>query len=388
MKKLISLVFITLVAALALSLLSCGNNAGNGSADPTPPQEDEHTHAFDKMRVDDSYLKSVADCSKPAAYFYSCACGEAGTKAFLNGSALGHIFDEKNIDVKYLKSAASCQHPAVYYYSCKCGAVGENSFEYGDIAAHEYGKFIDAKYCKTEATCMAVGVYYYSCACGATNGELFHGTALGDHVYDQQVVKDKYLCSPANGNTAALYYYSCKCGDAGTDVFKYASTTPTGWTAISKTVYGIVQGGCIRFEAKDSSMVKLNFDFAQSFTAVSTNGTWYKISMGGSDYGYVRCSHVTDNKGTVTFTDASSKYTDAVVLDGKSGVYLQTDMIGSSSVFVTYEASHDGYISVLAINQTGDWVKVRFNGYDSNGAYHEAKTVFYCQTKDLFLRPW
>lgn len=388
MKKLILFAAFVLVTAMTLSLLSCGNGENGNSDTPQPPAE-EHTHVFDVRRVGDTYLKSVADCTNPASYFYSCTCGEAGTKAFLEGKALEHSFDVKSTDAKYLKSAASCQSPAVYYYSCLCGAVSEASFEHGDIASHEYNqKNTDEKYCKTPATCMAAGLYYYSCKCGATNGELFHGTSLGKHVYDQQVVKDKYLCSPANSNTAALYYYSCKCGDAGTEVFKHASASPAGWTSVSKTVYGIVQGGCIRFEAKDSAMVKLIFDFGQAFSAVSTNGTWYKISMGGSDYGYVRCSHVTDKKGTVTFTDVSMKYTDAVVPDGKTGVYLQTDMIGTSSIFVTYEASHNGYISVLEMNQTGDWVKVRFHGYDSNGGYHEAKTVFYCQTKDLFLRPW
>ena len=41
------------------------------------------------------------------------------------------------------------------------------------------------------------------------------------HVFDQQVVSDAYLASPATADSPALYYYSCTCGEKGTETFPY-----------------------------------------------------------------------------------------------------------------------------------------------------------------------
>ena len=41
------------------------------------------------------------------------------------------------------------------------------------------------------------------------------------HVFDQQVVSDAYLASPATADSPALYYYSCTCGEKGTETFSY-----------------------------------------------------------------------------------------------------------------------------------------------------------------------
>ena len=41
------------------------------------------------------------------------------------------------------------------------------------------------------------------------------------HVFDQQVVSDDYLASPATADSPALYYYSCTCGEKGTETFPY-----------------------------------------------------------------------------------------------------------------------------------------------------------------------
>ena len=156
-----------------------------------------HTHNFNQKNTNEKYLKSAATCTEKAVYYYSCSCGEKGTKTFESGDleahtyrttwsknsskhwhecsacgnkkdeaahtpgaaatettpqtctvcgyvikeATGHIhsYTEKNTDVKYLKSAATCTEKAVYYYSCSCGEKGTETFESGDVLAHSWG---------------------------------------------------------------------------------------------------------------------------------------------------------------------------------------------------------------------------------------------------------
>ena len=47
-------------------------------------------HTYDQKVVSDTYLVSAADCTTPAEYYYSCACGAAGTESFTEGTAKGH----------------------------------------------------------------------------------------------------------------------------------------------------------------------------------------------------------------------------------------------------------------------------------------------------------
>lgn len=46
-----------------------------------------------------------------------------------------------------------------------------------------------------------------------------------NHIYDQEVVADKYLATAATCNTPAFYYHSCVCGAKGTTVFSYGEAT-------------------------------------------------------------------------------------------------------------------------------------------------------------------
>ena len=62
------------------------------------------------------------------------ACG------YVIKEATGHVhsYTEKNTDAKYLKSAATCTAKAVYYYSCSCGEKGTKTFESGETLAHTW----------------------------------------------------------------------------------------------------------------------------------------------------------------------------------------------------------------------------------------------------------
>lgn len=75
---------------------------------------------------------------------------------------LPHTFTRKNTSSKYLKSAADCTHPAVYYYSCfECGEKGTQTFESGEPLGHNYvGVY-------TKPTRKSNGFTTYTCSrCG------------------------------------------------------------------------------------------------------------------------------------------------------------------------------------------------------------------------------
>lgn len=80
MKKCFLLV-VLLLLSLLLFLSACdgtGNNTPDGA----------HTHDYTVKNTDSRYLKSEATVTSPAAYYYSCACGDIGSIGFFHGEAL------------------------------------------------------------------------------------------------------------------------------------------------------------------------------------------------------------------------------------------------------------------------------------------------------------
>lgn len=53
---------------------------------------------------------------------------------------LPHKYDREIASDVYRKSIATCTTPAEYYYSCVCGRSGLTSFYYGDVLPHTYSK--------------------------------------------------------------------------------------------------------------------------------------------------------------------------------------------------------------------------------------------------------
>ena len=86
---------------------------------------------------------------------------------------------------------------------------------------HVYDKeVVEDKYLKSNATTESAAVYYKSCECGEFDKELSetfeHGDKLTEehkHAYDQEVVDSKYLKSNATCTERAVYYKSCSCGE-------------------------------------------------------------------------------------------------------------------------------------------------------------------------------
>ena len=56
--------------------------------------KNKHTHAFTAETATNEYLCSKATCTEKARYYYSCECGEKGTKTFEYGKPLGHEYSD------------------------------------------------------------------------------------------------------------------------------------------------------------------------------------------------------------------------------------------------------------------------------------------------------
>ena len=56
-----------------------------------------------------------------------------------------------------------------------------------------------------------------------------NGTTEASHIYDQKVVNDKYLKTPATCINVAVYYTSCVCGEKGTETFENGDALGHSW---------------------------------------------------------------------------------------------------------------------------------------------------------------
>ena len=165
------------------------------------PPVTEHTHVFDQQVASDAYLASPATADSPAMYYYSCLCGEKGTETFPYGDKAGHTFSpDWSYDENNHWHADTCGHPDI------TDSFGPHEWNAGEITV--------------QPTHTAAGTMVYTCTvCGAQKSETLNPTT--EHVFDQQVVSDAYLASPATADSPAMYYYSCICGEKGTETFPY-----------------------------------------------------------------------------------------------------------------------------------------------------------------------
>ena len=95
-------------------------------------------HDFTKKDTSEIFRKSVATCTSPAIYYYSCSiCGEKGETTFEYGATIEHTYNQKVTTNEYIKTPATCTKKAEYYYSCVCGKIGSESFE-TEMLPHDY----------------------------------------------------------------------------------------------------------------------------------------------------------------------------------------------------------------------------------------------------------
>ena len=172
-----------------------------------------HTHLFDKKNVADKYRKSAADCTHPAVYYFSCACGEVGTQTFEDGTALGHNFGAGNVTTQ-----PTCTSQGIMTYTCtRDGCDAKNTVSVPALG-HTYGANGKCIRCgaakptqghthkysevlKKAATCTTPAEYQLVCSCGEIGSQTYtKGTPLG-HAWDAGKVTKPATCTAAGVKT-------------------------------------------------------------------------------------------------------------------------------------------------------------------------------------------
>lgn len=132
---------------------------------------------------------------------------------------------------RFKASDGNCTTNATYYYSCSCGLKDTRTFD-GDKntsvhindVKYEYEKLNDNQH-KTTSICKGCNV-----SLATTNENHIFVNNICDkcgyerhaHVYNQEVVADKYIKNHASCNTPTNYYKSCSCGESGTEETFYS----------------------------------------------------------------------------------------------------------------------------------------------------------------------
>ncbi len=194
-----------------------------------------HTHLFDKKNVADKYRKSAADCTHPAVYYFSCACGEVGQLTFEDGTALGHLFGNGNVTTQ-----PTCTSQGIMTYTCtRCGmtkteAIPARGHTYGangkctTCGATKPGQGHTHKYFEVEtkkATCTAPAEYQLKCSCGEVGSQPYtKGAALG-HAWDAGKVTTPATCK----DTGVKTFTCTRCNTTRTETI--AKTSEHTWNA-------------------------------------------------------------------------------------------------------------------------------------------------------------
>ena len=149
-------------------------------------EDKPHTHTYNTTWSTDS-TKHWHECSvcgnkkDEAAHTPGAAATETTPQTctacgYVIKEAIGHVhsYTEKNTDAKYLKSAATCTAKAVYYYSCSCGEKGTKTFESGEALAHTW----ETKWANND------GKHWHECTVCKTKGD------EAEHAFEWKIDKE------------------------------------------------------------------------------------------------------------------------------------------------------------------------------------------------------
>lgn len=186
----------------------------------------KHKCTFNLEVAEEAHLKSAADCDSKAVYYKSCECGEHYKETFEYGEPAGHTYGEWET-----KSPATCLEKEVEHHLCKdCGNEetrdGDAALGHDMKVAHEgdYHWYECAREGCIEKTVKeghiggtATDTDLAKCEiCGQEYGSL----VTHEHVYNQQIIDEKYLVEGSDCQHTASYYKSCECGEKGTETFE------------------------------------------------------------------------------------------------------------------------------------------------------------------------
>ena len=232
-----------------------------------------HTHLFDKKNVADKYRKSAADCTHPAVYYFSCACGEVGTQTFEDGTALGHNFGAGNVTTQ-----PTCTSQGIMTYTCtRDGCDAKNTVSVPALG-HTYGANGKCIRCgaakptqghthkysevlKKAATCIDPAEYQLKCSCGEIGSQTYtKGTALG-HAWDAGKVTTPATCK----DTGVKTFTCTRCNTTKTETIAKAEQHTWNAGEVNKQPTYVAKGKitytcevCKKTEVKDLDMKHLD----------------------------------------------------------------------------------------------------------------------------------
>ena len=257
-----------------------------------------------------------------AAHIFDSAC-DATCNICGYTRAITHTFNQKVMTERYLVSAASCTERAKYYYSCACGAAGTTTF-FGDLAPHEYVYFADGAVI-TE-TCASDCGHSASATLVAPENRTYDGTAKEATViytngWNGGALTVAYS-SHGNVNVGSVTASIAKNNE--TAVLSYditaATVVVTPPAAKENLVYdggakalvnaGSTTGGTMQYAIGTSAVAAPTSGWSTVIPEGQAAGTyyvWYKV-VGGTNYNNVApvCITVTMAKAGITVT-ASNK---------------------------------------------------------------------------------
>ena len=138
---------------------------------------------------------------------------EKETETTTESETESHITVPETTQHEHTYSTDWACNETYHWYAATCGHGNEVS----GLGEHIW----DAGVVVTQSTHTTAGEMAYTCTvCGAGRIEVIPAE-LDAHVFDQQVVAEQYLASPATPSRSAFYFMSCTCGEKGTRVFSY-----------------------------------------------------------------------------------------------------------------------------------------------------------------------
>lgn len=194
------------------------------------------------------------------------------------------------------------------------------------------------------------------------------GTTGGNYNNDNDDTDDGFVVRKDNTTDT---------GDTTTDTGK---NNTSGWKTVNCTVYVAADGVNIRKGDSKSSDYVTSANLGDSFTAVATNGTWYRISYNSSkvddNEAYIYADYVTENKNDLEFDDCAPE-TLKVVKD--SQFYLLNDPCFAEDCRylhngggITAADTANGELQKIGVSKSGMFWKVTFSGktyYIGRGAF-------------------
>jgi len=206
------------------------------SAPVTDPIETEppHRHTFDRQIEDKAYFAAEATHASGKRYYYSCACGEKGTKTFAVGEPEPHVWGDWAT-----VRPSDCAVAGKEERRCACGETEERALP---LTEHEH------KESTVPPTCSGEGYTLHTCVCG-NSYRTDTVPATGKHVFEQA-----QLTRP-DGAGETIYYTGTVCRDCRMEVLAYGNADGSWGREAACKFYVTGHGNRMSFEAAEKIVI-------------------------------------------------------------------------------------------------------------------------------------